>query len=142
MGFPKKYATEEEALKGRRMLERQRSLRHLYGIDLVDYDAMFAAQGGRCAICPATSGNPRHPDSPLHVDHDHETGEVRGLLCTICNKALAFVEASGFEPLQNYLASPPARGVLAARANAAALITFEERIAAGKLDPALDDRPR
>ena len=41
-------------------------------------------QGGGCAIC----GRPPKPGKSLHVDHDHETGYVRGLLCFNCNAAL------------------------------------------------------
>ena len=40
---------------------------------------MIEAQGGTCAVCPGP---------PQHVDHDHETGEVRGILCFNCNQAL------------------------------------------------------
>ena len=54
-----------------------------YGITLEEYNTMLAAQGGGCAIC----GNPPGARS-LHVDHDHATGEVRGLLCIGCNVAL------------------------------------------------------
>lgn len=45
--------------------------------------AMLAAQGGRCAICrkPPKIGGRR-----LHVDHDHVTGRIRGLLCHYCNR--------------------------------------------------------
>jgi len=39
---------------------------------------MHAQQGGGCALCPAPLGKP-------HVDHDHNTGVVRGLLCHRCN---------------------------------------------------------
>lgn len=48
------------------------------------YDALFAAQGGTCALCPATPKSRR-----LHIDHDHASGRVRGLLCHRCNRALA-----------------------------------------------------
>jgi hypothetical protein len=43
---------------------------------------MIEAQGGTCAVCPGP---------PQHVDHDHETGEVRGILCFNCNQALGNV---------------------------------------------------
>lgn len=50
-----------------------------------DYWEMFAEQGGRCAICRDEPGWKR-----LAVDHDHVTGEVRGLLCNSCNCGLGF----------------------------------------------------
>lgn len=49
-----------------------------------DYDRMLAAQGGGCAIC----GRPPRDDISLHVDHDHETERIRGLLCFPCNNTL------------------------------------------------------
>lgn len=54
-----------------------------YGINLVQYDKMLSEQAGLCAICGKTNGNKR-----LAVDHDHKTGQVRGLLCTTCNHML------------------------------------------------------
>lgn len=50
---------------------------------------MLAAQGGHCALCPATESR---PGFALSVDHDHASGHVRGLLCAPCNKILGFVE--------------------------------------------------
>lgn len=61
-----------------------------YGMSIAEYDALFVAQGGVCAICrcPETvklsNGNVR----PLAVDHDHKTDMVRGLLCDGCNRGL------------------------------------------------------
>lgn len=49
-----------------------------------EYDALSERQGGRCAICGDV------PKGRLVVDHDHETGKVRGLLCNFCNAALGF----------------------------------------------------
>jgi hypothetical protein len=55
--------------------------RHMrYGITEPEYLEHYAAQAGRCALC----GDHKE----LVVDHDHETGRVRGLLCTPCNTAL------------------------------------------------------
>lgn len=62
--------------------DRERWLKTRYGIDQRTYEEMLAAQDGQCAICRATS------DVPLAVDHDHRTGEVRGLLCIGCNFGL------------------------------------------------------
>ena len=62
---------------------REGQLRRKYGITQADYDAKLAEQDGGCALCGVTpealtKGRYR---TWLHVDHDHETGRVRGLLC-------------------------------------------------------------
>lgn len=66
---------------------RGKNLERDYGITLEDYEALLRVQGGRCAICnelpEASDGDPRR--GMLHVDHDHATGRVRGLLCVRCN---------------------------------------------------------
>lgn len=66
--------------------ERQRAghLRRKYGITVEQYDELLASQGGRCAICRR---EPR-PDISLHLDHDHQSGQLRGILCFRCNNAL------------------------------------------------------
>jgi hypothetical protein len=55
-------------------------LKRRYGISAEDADAMLEAQGGLCAICGAAPAG--------HVDHDHQTGAVRALLCFNCNGGL------------------------------------------------------
>lgn len=47
------------------------------------YERLLAEQDGHCAVCPATPGTRR-----LHIDHDHRTGRVRGLLCHSHNRRL------------------------------------------------------
>lgn len=68
---------------------RSGALLRVYGITVEQYDAMLAEQGGVCALCgkpPAMNGGPS--GNRLHVDHDHETGRVRALLCSTCNISL------------------------------------------------------
>lgn len=61
---------------------REYHLRRRYGIGMAEVEAMIADQGGTCAVCPG---------APEHVDHDHVTGRVRGVLCFNCNQALGNV---------------------------------------------------
>ncbi len=60
-----------------------------FGITLAQYDEMMLAQGGGCAICHEQPTKKR-----LAVDHDHATGEVRGLLCFSCNIAIGHFRES------------------------------------------------
>jgi hypothetical protein len=57
-----------------------------YGLTGEQYEMLLASQNGACAIC---HGSPPVGKS-LNVDHDHDTGIVRGLLCTPCNTGLGF----------------------------------------------------
>jgi len=60
-----------------------------YGLTDADYRAMVEAQASRCAICEQPERIVRNGElEPLCVDHDHQTGRVRGLLCRTCNSAL------------------------------------------------------
>ena len=59
---------------------REYHLRRRYGIGEKEFQELLAEQGGVCAICGA-------PD-PQHLDHDHRTGWVRGILCFNCNGGL------------------------------------------------------
>jgi hypothetical protein len=62
-----------------------------YGITQEQYEEMLSEQNGGCAICGITEAtNGRR----LAVDHDHQTGEVRGLLCNNCNVAVGIIENS------------------------------------------------
>jgi 5-methylcytosine-specific restriction endonuclease McrA len=68
---------------------RERHLVRKYGVTLADYDAMLAAQGGKCAVCLTTPDTQRY--GVFHVDHCHTSGAVRGLLCRGCNNVLGVV---------------------------------------------------
>ena len=74
-------------------------LKYEYGITLDQYNEMFKAQEGKCAICQ------RHQNEltrSLCVDHDHKTKQIRALLCITCNTDLASVE-NRLEEMMNYL---------------------------------------
>jgi hypothetical protein len=61
-------------------------LRRKYGLTEAAYLAMTKAQGGKCAIC----GKRNKSKHRLAVDHDHVTGNVRALLCRMCNGMLGY----------------------------------------------------
>jgi hypothetical protein len=85
--------------------DRAKHLMRTYGMSVEDLDAMLDWQHGVCAICQTAPA--------AHVDHDHESGSVRGLLCFRCNAALGqlgddplvvrraarYLERGGFRPL-------------------------------------------
>lgn len=98
-------------------------LRREYGITPEDYDEMFKLQKGRCYICQRTARKRR-----LAVDHDHVTGEVRGLLCSDsergCNHAILgnIKDVEMARRIVDYLESPPMGRILAARASREGLV--------------------
>lgn len=57
-----------------------------YGMTLQQFQAMSAAQEGKCAICRRMDSAGRR----LAVDHDHQSGKVRGLLCGLCNPGIGY----------------------------------------------------
>lgn len=73
---------------------RERRLVREYGLSLAEKQAMEDAQGGGCAICGRKPDleRPRTVRGTLHVDHDHNTGRVRGLLCNFCNVAIGMFD--------------------------------------------------
>ena len=77
----KKYNKEYDSK--RIEIKREHNLLREYGITIKDYNDLFIKQNGKCAIC----GNLPNKRG-LFVDHDHETGKIRGLLCHNCNIGL------------------------------------------------------
>lgn len=70
---------------------RRRDLMKKYGLTEDDYAELLAAQDGKCAVCRTPDpGNGRY--TRFLVDHDHETGKVRALLCNPCNVAIGQVQ--------------------------------------------------
>lgn len=93
-------------------LARSANLARKFGISVVEYDAMLDGQRGVCAICGRPPKSVR-----LHVDHDHKTGLIRGLLCPWCNYRLLSSARDSVAVLRAaaaYLENPPAIATLGA----------------------------
>lgn len=74
---------------GQYAYNRDMSYRRNYGITLDDFNALAEQQHFKCAICgKIPDPNAKWNQKVLHVDHDHLTGHVRGLLCSDCNRGL------------------------------------------------------
>lgn len=84
-------------------------LRCEYGLELDDFHAMWDRQGGRCAmplcVTPLVVHGPKN--RTYHVDHCHETGQVRGILCPACNLCLG-----GYERVARLGAAEYLKGVM------------------------------
>lgn len=91
-------ASAEERKAYSRRWYAEHGIKKAYGLTREQVDLMIEAQDGRCAICAST------PDR-LHVDHDHVTGRVRGMLCGRCNRALGLMadEPDRLEAAARYL---------------------------------------
>jgi hypothetical protein len=88
---------------------RSRWIEKQYGLTSDDEAALLAAQNHQCAICSGSF------DPWPSIDHDHNTGEIRGLLCLKCNTMLGGARDSAaiLRAALRYLSEPPARAVLA-----------------------------
>jgi hypothetical protein len=78
-----KYKQDPEKLHS---IKRDSRIRRKYGLEPGKYDEMLVSQGMSCKICG--SKYPGRDRVRFSVDHDHETGKVRGLLCYPCNTIL------------------------------------------------------
>lgn len=78
-----------DSIPDKHLYYRERNLRKAFGIGLDEYNAMLEKQGGVCSICEQEETTVRAGRvMALSVDHCHETGKIRGLLCNSCNRAL------------------------------------------------------
>ena len=102
-----KHATRQRRYKAGRTPEQiqrecDRHREKLYGITREALNQRILDQAGKCAACT----NLLTPGRGTHIDHDHATGRVRGLLCLQCNVALGHVQDSPerLQALIDYLA--------------------------------------
>ena len=82
--------------------ERKAHIKSQYGLGYNKYCTMYDNQSGGCAICGDRIAMYRNEDGieVASIDHDHETGDIRGLLCKLCNSGLGF-----FRDNRNFLIS-------------------------------------
>lgn len=71
---------------------RKNNIRKLYGLTQEEFTKMSSAQDDKCAICFIHVSETKY--SNLCIDHDHSTGDVRGLLCDTCNRAIGLLKDS------------------------------------------------
>jgi hypothetical protein len=95
------HETHEEKLKRRREYLRQWRasrdkdtwrwyiIKNRYGLTRERYEEILAGQGGGCAICGRVESS---HGAALAVDHDKETGIIRGILCNHCNQGIGLLE--------------------------------------------------
>lgn len=97
-------------VKARKEAAHERMVQKTYGLGPGDYARLLAAQGGKCWICQRATGARKR----LAVDHDHSSGEVRGILCGPCNQLLGHVRNDPDVLIRaaQYLINPPARRFL------------------------------
>lgn len=99
-------ATHTRAARKRAQINAHgRTVEKQYGLSKSDYWTLYALQRGVCAICRVATGKTKR----LAVDHDHKTGEPRGLLCGPCNQMIGRLGTDAFVRAINYLHDPPAR---------------------------------
>ena len=84
-------ATHHRAFrKQQKQANHERMVMKTYGLEAGEYAKLYTEQGGVCAICRRATGKTKR----LAVDHDHDTGRVRGLLCGPCNKLVGYLRNS------------------------------------------------
>lgn len=99
----RKYQSKPESKDRKSLRNRLRTLK-TFGLSIEDEEALIKLQNNKCAIC----GGERDRKW-FDIDHDHETGQVRGLLCSKCNKGIGLLGdcIEGLERALNYLKNPP-----------------------------------
>jgi hypothetical protein len=75
-----------------RKTTRAAQLKSLYGITVSKYNELLSLQNGVCAICQTPPNMNGRTNTNLHVDHNHKTGSLRGLLCSRCNLSIGKFE--------------------------------------------------
>lgn len=85
---------DPEAKEARRADGRERAMKRTFGITMAEYEVLWAQHGGVCGICHRAESEVEPRTARLRrlaIDHDHDSGRIRGLLCRKCNTALGLI---------------------------------------------------
>jgi hypothetical protein len=83
------YYRHHEARKAGAVTQNRKQVLKRYGLTLTTYEELLATQGYVCAICKTSNSYVMNGKSrALDIDHDHTTGQVRGALCSNCNRGI------------------------------------------------------
>jgi hypothetical protein len=74
------------------LAQKAQDLKKLYGTTLEKYEELLLRQGGCCAICGSFVPSKVKNQKWFYVDHNHRTGEIRGLLCLTCNSGIGLLQ--------------------------------------------------
>jgi hypothetical protein len=107
---PRCHSHHRAEQRRRKEAAHDKMVQRVYGLEPGQYAEILAAQGGKCAICQRATGRSKR----MAVDHCHATGEVRGILDSVCNRLLGVARDNPefFRRAADYLEDPPARRVL------------------------------
>lgn len=102
---PRCYSHWKVRQKEVKAANHEKRVQSTYGLKKGEYAQLYSFQGGLCALCRRATGSSRR----LSVDHDHQSGAVRGLLCRPCNTLLGHArdKATFFYRCLAYLEGPP-----------------------------------
>lgn len=102
---PRCVSHHRDRVKEVRAANHEKRVQETYGLEKGQYAELYLFQGSLCALCRRATGKSRR----LSVDHDHATGNVRGLLCRPCNTLLGHARdrEDFFERCVDYLQVPP-----------------------------------
>jgi hypothetical protein len=88
------YKSSPEHRAKSKAYHKKKWLSDKYGLTLEQYEGMLEKQGYCCAICKNGRPDVKGKKTMFHVDHDHTTGKVRGLLCHNCNVSIGLMKDS------------------------------------------------
>lgn len=88
----KRYSDD---LEGNRLKKKAAAIKRKYNISIEEYKTLIASSGNKCEICSSKEN--------LCIDHCHDTGRIRGVLCRKCNLTLSYIENNDIKIFKRYL---------------------------------------